>query len=150
MNPRSEGDTLSGLAGVVRNPRSLETGLAWFTLLALAVYAPLETWFSRGDLSSPGYIVDAIAMVLLLTGALHSLRMRPHTGIAPLAAAWGWTACLGWRSYFTRRISRERGLGIYEGQEWVEMIVGYAMIIGLVAFATSLYLAFRRRESASG
>ena len=131
-------------------PRALETGLAWFTLAALAVYAPSETWISRGDLSSPGYIVDAIAMVLLFVGAVYSLLARPHSGIAPLAAAWGWTACLWWRSYFTRKISRERGLGIYEGQETLETIAGYATIIGLVVFGTSLYLAFRREESNSG
>lgn len=30
-------------------------------------------------------------MVLLLVSAVYSLRARPHSGVAPLAAAWGWT-----------------------------------------------------------
>lgn len=123
--------------------RRLESGLAWFTLGALAVYVPAETWTSWPHLTGPGYVVDALAMVLLGVSAVYSLRVQPAGAIAPLTAAWGWTACLWWRAYFTRRISRERGLGIYTDERWHETVIGYAMIVGLCAFAFSLYLAFR-------
>lgn len=42
------------------------------------VYVPCETWGSRTDLTSPGYLVDAIAFALLFYGCIHSLRARPH------------------------------------------------------------------------
>lgn len=55
--------------------RRAETGLAWFTLGVLVIYFPVETWASLPHgLWSPFYIVDLIAMALLLWGAFRSLR----------------------------------------------------------------------------
>ena len=124
--------------------RRLETGLAWFSLAALLVYAPVETYFAWGDLTSPGYIVDLIAMALLLVSGVHSLRSCPRIAVAPLCGTWGWCACLAWRSYFTRVISRERGLGIYPPEtEWAEQVLVWVLVIALVAFAFSFVLAWR-------
>ena len=123
--------------------RKHESGLAWFSLAALLVYVPSETWASWGDLTSPGYLVDAIAFALLFYGAIHSLRARPHLASGPLCGAWGFCACLAWRSYFTRVISRRRGLGIYEENATHEAVLCAVLVVALLAFTFSLYLARR-------
>ena len=131
--------------------RQLETGLAWFSLAALLGYAPVETYFAWDDLTSPGYIVDAIAMALLLASGVHSLRSRPGIAVALLCGAWGWCACLAWRSYFTRVISRSRGLGIYPAEtEWAEQVLVWVLVIALIAFAFSLVLAWRSTRFSTG
>jgi hypothetical protein len=127
--------------------RQWETALAWFSLAALLVYAPSETYVSRTDLTSPGYLVDVIAMILLLTSAIHSLRARPRLASGPLSAAWGWCACLAWRCYFMRVISRQRGLGIYPPDaRWQEDVLAYVLVVSLLVFAVSLYLAWQVDE----
>ena len=121
--------------------RQFETGLAWFSLGVLLVYAPIESW--GADLTSPGYIVDLIAMALLLFSAAVSLQVRPRTAIALLCGTWGWCACLAWRSYFTRVISRRRGLGIYPAEtEWQDPVLGWVLVVALCAFVFSLVLAW--------
>ena len=124
--------------------RQQETWLAWFSLAGLLVYVPGETYLSRSDLTSPGFIVDVIAMALLLASGVHSLRSRPRIAVAPLCGAWGWCACLAWRSYFMRVISRRRGLGIYPTEaRWQEQVLVWVLIVALVAFAFSLVMAWR-------
>jgi hypothetical protein len=124
--------------------RRLETGLAWFSLAVLLPYFPVETWLSRGDLTSPGYLVDVLAMLLLLTGGVHSLRARPRLAVAPLCGAWGWCACLAWRTYFMRVISRQRGLDVYPPEtEWQDRPLAAVLVLALLAFAFSLVLAWR-------
>ncbi len=129
-----------------RGYRKLETALAWFSLATLVVYVPIETWLSRADLTSPGFLVDVIAFVLLLYGGIHSLRARPHLAPGPLCGAWGFSACLAWRSYFTRVISRQRGLGIYEENATHESVLWAVLIIALLVFVFSLYLARRHGD----
>ncbi len=125
--------------------RRIETALAWFSLGALVVYVPLETWVSWPHLDSPGYVVDVIAFALLLYGGAHSLSVRPRSGIAPLCAAWGFCACLGWRSYFMRVVARQKSLAIYEGEPpIVGQVVGVATIIAFAALVLCLWIAHRR------
>src|SRR5687767_9002921 len=83
--------------------RKTETGLAWFTLGAVAVYLPVETWVSLPDgLWHPYYLVDVIAMGLLFWGAVRSLRARPERSPAVLAVAYAWTVANWWRPTFSR------------------------------------------------
>lgn len=82
--------------------RTLETGLANFTLGVLAIYFPLETFASWGELTHPFYLVDLIGMLLLLWGALRSRRARPAGAPGILAAGWAWVASNGWRAAFGR------------------------------------------------
>lgn len=121
-------------------PSPFERRLLAITWGCLALYAPAETLYSYPHLASPGYLVDLIAMVLLGTGARHLGRTGNP---APLAAAWGWSACLAWRSYFARWHSRRLDLGVYEEPAWVEPIVGVALLVALAVFAFSLVLAYR-------
>jgi len=84
------------------NLRSAETRLAWFTCGLLVVYFPLETWASLPHgLSNPFYLVDLVAMALLLYGAVLSLRARPRAAPGVLCAAYGWAAANAWRATLT-------------------------------------------------
>ena len=129
--------------GVVRKT---ETRLARFTLGILLIYFPLETWFSLpGGLLHPMYLVDFIAICLLLYGALHSLRARPATAPGPLCAAWAWTAANGWRATSWRWLDtlEKGGENLVYGD--VELwIVTLASAMALACFLFSLTLVARR------
>ncbi|MCP3919985.1 MAG: hypothetical protein GY711_31025 [bacterium] len=67
--------------------------------VALIPYVSIETYISRNDLTSPGYIVDAIAMVLLFVGAVHSLRAQPRCSVVPgVLLVFAVRLPLGWSS----------------------------------------------------
>lgn len=119
-----------------------ETALALVSLAVLVPYVPGETWLAWGDLTSPGYLVDVLAWLLLGYGAVHSLRRRPRPAAGPLCGAWGFVACLGWRTYFARVISKERGLPVYEGEPaFVQPLLGWCLPASLAVFAWCLWLA---------
>ena len=125
------------------NLRKIETGLAWFTLGALVIYFPVETWASLPEgLWNPFYIVDLIAMILLFWGAMRSLRARPAASPAVLCAAYAWAGANGWRATFGRLFEVLNGDALTHGlaELWA---VGIATAIGLVCFILSLYLVVR-------
>lgn len=85
----------------------------------------------KGALTSPGYIVDVIAFVLLGFGGVWLLRHSHSTG--PISAAWGYCAALGWRSYFLRVHARVNDLPIYDNENMqIERLVGLAMVVAFV------------------
>lgn len=121
--------------------RRIETALACCTLGALVVYVPAETYVSwPGGLGDPFYLVDAIAMALLLWGAVHSLRARPRSAPGVLCGAFGWAAANGWRATFGRVAELHAGgeLDYGPGEAWV---VGAASALALIFFAALLALA---------
>lgn len=124
--------------------RKVETVLAYLTLSSLLVYFPVETWTSweRG-LLDPFYVVDFIAMVLILWGSLRSLRARPRPAPEILCAAQAWAAANGWRATFWRvNEVREGGaLAHGTGELWT---VAIATVIGLVYFVVALALVVRK------
>jgi len=84
-------------------PRRLETGLAYLTFGALVIYVPIETIYSWSDgLTSPYYLVDVVAMVLMFTGAVRSLRALPLPAAGLMTAGWSWAGANFWRSLFDR------------------------------------------------
>jgi hypothetical protein len=125
------------------SPRKIETALARFTLGALVIYFPAETYFSwsRG-LTSPFYLVDLIAMILMLWGALHSLRARPQCAPAILCGAYGWAASNGWRATFGRVSELGAGGKLDFGvcELWC---VGGASALALACFVITLVLVAR-------
>ena len=128
--------------------RAIETGLARFTLAALLVYFPMETWVSwPHGLWNPFYIVDFIAMVLMFWGARVSLRARPERAPGMLAVAYAWAACNGWRATWWRVFEVVEGGELEHGaaELWV---VAAASAIGLACFALSLVLVVRERAAA--
>jgi hypothetical protein len=115
----------------------------------LIVYSPGETWVSWSEgLLSPYYIVDAIAMVLLLYGALHSLRARPRRAPGILCGAYGWTAANGWRATFDRWAHLVDGGELDYGRPEL-FVVGCATALAIGCFVLSIYLVAAPAEQES-
>ena len=128
-----------------RRRRDSETRLARATLVALVFYFPIETWASWGHeywLLNPFYLIDLIAMGLLLYGATRSLRARPRPAPGALCAAYGWTAANGWRATWGRAFELRDGGHLDHGlvELWV---VGGATLLSLLCLAWSFYLMVR-------
>ena len=125
--------------------RRVETVLARATLVALLVYFPVETWVSWFDdygLLNPFYIIDLIAMVLLLYGAFRSLKARPRPAPGALCAAYAWTAANGWRATWGRVFELRDG-GRLDYGELELCAVGCATILSLMCLASAFYLTMR-------
>lgn len=131
--------------------RGVETAIAWWTLGVLAIYIPLETWVSLPHgLGSPYYLVDVVAMALLLWGALHSLRARPRPSPELLCVGAAWASANGWRATFDRLNALDAGGTLDYGS--TEMwSVAIATGVSLVLFAVLLGLvAWNQRSPAIG
>ena len=142
--PRATG---GGWAGTAQR-RALETKLAHFTLGALVLFAPLETWAfwsmaggSHG-LLSPYYVIDVVGMALMLLGSLHSLRARPHPAPGVMCAAYGWMAANGWRATLGHVDALAEGDPLQFGSPELWIVAG-ATAVGLACFALSLALTAR-------
>lgn len=127
--------------------RAVESRLANFTLVFVAVYGPLETWASWADgLSDPFYLVDFIGMTLLLWGAVHSRRSRPESAPGLMAAGWGWTGANFWRATFGRVNALRTGGQLDYGQ--VEMcVVACGTVMALACLALAVFLTVRASRS---
>jgi len=125
--------------------RAAENRLAYFTLVYLACYAPIETWASWPHLTSPFYLIDAIGMAQLLWGSVHSLAARPRRAPGLLAAGWAWTAANYWRAFFDRvRYVNEGGnLQLGAPEYWT---VGGALVMALLCLALSASMTARRTD----
>lgn len=122
--------------------RRSETRLAWITLALSAVYIPVEIWASLPDLTHPFFVIDAIAMVLLVWGAVHSLRARPRRAPGVLCAAIAWSGANVWsaagrRYYFPE--AYDNGEGLINAAMPAVVLTG----IVLLFFGWSLYLVAR-------
>jgi hypothetical protein len=110
------------------------------TLAGLVIYFPAETYVSwPGGLWHPFYLVDLIAMALLLWGAVHSLRARPQRSPGLLCGAYGWAAANGWRATFWR-LSELRAGGELEYGVREAWTIGIASAVALAFFAVLLVL----------
>lgn len=129
--------------------RRIETGLARFTLFALVLFAPGETWttlaMTGGSLASllhPLYLIDLVGMVLLLMGALHSLRARPRPAPGLLSGALAWMAANGWRATYFRVDALQQGQELFYGSAELWVTLGLtALTLALLALA--LFLTWR-------
>lgn len=129
--------------------RTIETRLAILTLVALAVFAPVETiasWQMAG-LIHPGFLLSLTAMVLLALGPWHSLRARPRRAPALLCAAHAFCAGMFWHAAGIRMAWVQRGGHLFYGSpELIVVAAGTAFMLGM--FSVSLFLTYRA-ESAS-
>jgi hypothetical protein len=125
------------------SPRKIETALAYFTLAVLLGYAPAETIFSwaRG-LGDPYYIVDLIAMALLLLGAVHSLRRRPQSAAGLLTVGWAWAGANFWRALFDRVSLLSTGESLRWGALEYRFAIG-ATVVALLCVGTGVLLQLR-------
>ena len=121
--------------------RRSETRLARMTLVLSAVYIPVEIWVSLPDLTHPFFVIDAIAMVLLVWGAVRSLRARPRRAPGVLCAAIAWSGANVWsaagrRYYFPEAYDNE-------GLVNAAMPAVVLTLIVLLFFGWTLYLVAR-------
>lgn len=130
--------------------RGIETALAYFTLVLLAIYIPVETWVSLpAGLLDPYYLIDAIAMALLLWGAIHSLRSRPRPSPELLCIGAAWVSANGWRATFDRLREVESGgtLAYGSAEMWT---VGIATGLAICVFVALLVLVALNHRSRTG
>lgn len=126
-------------------PTPRATALVTFTIVILVIYAPLETWYSLPALWDPFYLVDFIAMVLLGWGVILCRRHATGSGLAVLAAGYGWMGANSWRALFGRVEAVAQGEVLRLG--WAEMcFVICGTIAALAGLAWSLTLATRRGQ----
>lgn len=124
--------------------RQIETLIAWYTAVTLVIYLPLETWASIPyGLLNPFYLIDLVAMALLLCGTIVSFRARPGCAPEILCAAYAWTTANGWRATFDRVEVLKNGGELASGMKelWV---VGGSTAVALSVFIVLLILVFRK------
>lgn len=123
--------------------RRIETGLAYASIAALAIYAPVETIYSwAGGLLDPYYLIDVVAMVLIATGIVRSLRARPAGSPALLAVAWAWASANFWRATFDRVALAHRGSPLRAGSLELNYAIGQ-LVVALVLLAIAITLVVR-------
>jgi hypothetical protein len=122
---------------LLMNYRRIETGLAWFSVAGACLHFTLETLYHvKFGQSLPFLIVDYIAVALLISSAVSSLRMRPASSAGWLAGAWGFAACLAYMAFFAFVQRHQQG----QGPLLMVVILGVALSAAFLAFALSLLL----------
>ena len=129
--------------------RRVETVLAYGTLGLLVVYIPVETYVSwpRG-LLNPYYVIDAIAMALLLWGAVHSLRARPRPSPELLGMGVAWAAANAWRATFDRlHAVRAGGTLEYGSAEMRSVALATTIVLSALGVLLVLVALNNRRQT---
>lgn len=129
----------------------LETPFAIYTLLVAIPYIVGETYhyfayvgFGNGVLN---YLVDLIAIALMLLGAVASLRSRPGGSASGwLAAAWGFVACLNYRAFSWRYEEVAAGNAIDTEPSSVLTILSVTLVTSFIALAVALYCSRPNRQ----
>jgi hypothetical protein len=138
----------------VRERRWLDTRLARYTAGFVAIYAPIETWVSWPHVGSLFFLVDAIALVLMVIGLVLNRRGRWPVDVTVLAAAFGWMGGNVWRG-MAMRLEQP-----YDSRLWPEgrmiettgplaVALGGAVLVVLSAIGLGLAIAAARRRPTS-
>ena len=122
---------------------SARIAIAFGVFLAIAEVA--RNW---GDWQPwPWWVVDYIAVALLLYGGRAALPGRPQRNVAPLCGAWGFTCAMFYGSFFSHlEALNEKGTGPIESHT-LTLIIGVLFAITILGLA--LAIAGSRRELAS-
>ncbi|MEO9968308.1 MAG: hypothetical protein ABJG15_00535 [Hyphomonadaceae bacterium] len=121
-----------------------ETPFAIFTFVLTVPYFMGETYhyfayvgFGQGILN---YLVDLIAIGLFWLASISSLRDRARSAAGWLAAAWGFAACLNYRSFTWRYEAGQAGEVVAE-PSGILVMLGATLIISFIGLAMALYLS---------
>lgn len=125
------------------NKRSIETGLAWFSVAAELIHFTGETAYQiRYGQYLPMLIVDYIAVAVLWFAAWRSLRCRPFSAAGLLCGGWGFTFCLNYITYFGRLQRQQAAAATINGEPAsVVNVLGVLLLISGTAFLLSLWLS---------
>ena len=119
------------------NYRRTETCLAWFSIAGACLHLLLETLYHvKFGQFLPFLIVDYIAVALLVSSAVSSLRARPSSLPGLLAGAWGFVLCLAYIAFFSFLQGYLQG----QGPLFMVVILGVALSVAFLAFALSVVL----------
>lgn len=125
--------------------RAGETTFALFTLGLTVPYFLGETYsyFTYVGFGNYflGYFVDLIAMALMLLASVASLRNKQSSAAGWLAAAWGFTACLNFRSFAWRYYEVKDSGSLGEEPTAVLYLLGGLLLLSFGALIYSLYLS---------
>ena len=135
--------------------RTFETWVACFSLVALAVFAPIETvatWQMGGGaaaLVGPNFVHKLTGMVLLIVGVRHSLAARPARAPGAMCAAHAWWASTGWAATVGRFSAIAHGATLHWGtpELW---LVGISTLVVLATFSVSFSLTAQASGSEVG
>lgn len=123
----------------------LETPFAILTMAAALLHFAGETYYHvlYGQ-PFPAYLVDLIAIGLMLLGSGSSLMRRDISSAGWIAAGWAFTLCLNYRSYFNRVYQKQAG-GELDEPSVVLTILGVTLVTNAFACLFALWLARPRR-----
>ena len=139
MNPLTDASRRKANAARVK---SVGHGVWRLPACFLVATIPVETVYSwRGGLTSPYFVVKLAGWLLLACGVVQLRRSRSGTGLAFLAAGWGWLAANFWRA-LADRVSQ--GLSFGSVEVW---FTGSCLLVCLMGLALSLRVAARRELS---
>ena len=129
--------------------RKAETALAYFTLVFLVIFAPLETIISWPfGLTSPYYLVDAIAIVILAAGVFRSLRVRPASAPSVMTVGWAWAGANFWRAALARSEVLRSGGNLQFGSS--EMPAAIAITaLAMACMATGIWIIVKSEHPLS-
>jgi hypothetical protein len=117
--------------------RRIETWLAWFSIAGACIHLLLETIYHlKFGQFLPFLIVDYIAVALLVSSAVSSLRARPAPLPGLLAGAWGFASCLAYVAFFAFLQQYLEG----QGSAFMVIILGVALSAAFLAFALTIFL----------
>ncbi|MEM7328830.1 MAG: hypothetical protein AAF437_08840 [Pseudomonadota bacterium] len=118
-----------------------ETPFAILTLTAALLHFAGESYYHviYGQ-PLPSYVVDLIAIGLMLLASGSSLLRRDISSAGWIAAGWGFTLCLNYRSYFGRVYQKQSGDAIDE-PSIVLTILGVTLVTNAIAFLIAMWLA---------
>lgn len=123
--------------------RRIETIYAWATLAFATIYAPVETVVSwPHGLANPYYLVDVIAIGLMLVGAIRSLRSRPRSAPALLTVGWAWAGANFWRATLARAEHLQEGGTLNFGAIEMQLAVG-STVLALMCLGVGTWLIIR-------
>ena len=92
----------------------LETPFAILTMAAALLHFAGEAYYHvLNGQPFPAYLVDLIAIGLMLLGSGSSLMRRDISSAGWIAAGWAFTLCLNYRSYFNRVYQKQAASSRY-------------------------------------
>ena len=122
-----------------------ETPFAILTMAAALLHFGGETYYHvlYGQ-PFPAYLVDLIAIGMMLLASGSSLVRRDVSSAGWLAAGWAFTVCLNYRSYFSRVYALEDGESLDEPST-VLTILGATLVTNAIMLIVAMWLARPQR-----
>ena len=126
---------------------------AWLALAFGTFLAVAEAVRNAGEIQWwPFWVVDYLAVALLMWGAVTILWRPSERGLAILTAGWGFTSAMFYMSLFSHISSlQSTGGEVAEinaqsalDEPWLTVVIGVLFGLALLGLATSLIAEYRR------